>query len=119
MKGEFSHASESFKRLNPGLFSHCGGVGNPKRECNQRSETQDRGVGEVQTGMGFRITILSMRARLIDGHDNLKTGAKALVDRVTEWLGFRTDSDPRLEWNYAQCQTSGRRRTFVLIERIP
>ena len=114
---EIPHGSESYRKRNPHLFRPVDSLVQSKRECGERCEGEDRGVGEVQTGLGFRITLISCRTRLVDGHDNLRTGLKPLVDRITEWIGFKSDSDKRLEWCYEQIRTAGHTGTIVLIER--
>lgn len=39
--------------------------------------------------------------RDLDAHDNLRTGFKATVDGICDWLGIR-DDDPRVRFEYAQ-----------------
>lgn len=114
---EIPYGSESYRKRNPHLFSPVGGLVQSERERGKRCQGEDKRVGEVQEGVGFRITLISMRPRLVDGHDNLRTGLKPLVDRITEWIGFESDSDKRLEWNYEQFRTNGRTGTIVHIER--
>lgn len=48
-----------------------------------------------------KVTITRISPRTLDGHDNLRSGCKGLVDGVADWLGV-PDSDPRIEWAYAQ-----------------
>jgi hypothetical protein len=87
-------------------------------EHNQRGAGQDQSVEESPSGVRYSILIVSYRKRLLDSHDNLRTAHKALVDRITERYGFQSDSDPRLQWHYAQIQTSGVTGTHVVITRV-
>lgn len=114
LKRLFPHASKSCLARN--AADSVGAVENPKRQPNQRSEEENRGLVPVQTRLGYRVTIISLRKRLVDGHDNLRTGAKPLVDRITDFLGFRDDSDSALSWEYAQVKTTGQEGTVVVIE---
>lgn len=93
--------SEDVKKLNPGLFG-LAGLSHPQRQPDQRREGQDRELAAGPGGLGYRVTIISLRKRLVDAHDNLRTGAKPLVDAITATLGFASDDDPRLTWAYAQ-----------------
>lgn len=47
------------------------------------------------------VTLTRIAPRSLDGHDNLRSGFKGAVDGVADWLGV-PDSDPRIQWNYAQ-----------------
>lgn len=108
--------SESTLRRNPGLFA-VGAAQARKPEQNGRGKGQNSGMAQSEAGLGYRVTIISCRKRLLDGHDNLRGAAKALCDRITETLGFSDDADPRLQWEYGQCvsETEG---TIVKIERL-
>lgn len=106
-------------RDNPDKLTAAGlipAVGGQKPEPVQRSGGQDCSLEEVRQRLGYRITILSMRRRLVDEHDNLPAAHKPLVDRITQSLGFKSDSDPRLEWNYSQVVIKGRPGTIVQID---
>lgn len=92
-----------------------GPLANSQRQPNERGRSQDPRVEESPAGLGYRVTIISMRRRRVDGHDNLRTGAKPLVDCITSTLGFASDDDPRLEWCYEQLTTGGPEGTAVLI----
>jgi hypothetical protein len=111
--------NETVKRLNPHLFG-LGAVANPKRQQHQRSEGQDRELAQGPDRLGCRyiITIVSLRRRLCDGHDNLRTGAKPLVDAITSSLGFPSDDHPRLEWHYHQLKTTGQEGTAVKVDEV-
>lgn len=90
-------------------------LADPQRKPYERSALQDQVMAGSQDCLGFRVAIISLRKRMVDGHDNLRTGAKPLVDRITEWLGFKSDNDPRLEWDYHQIIVSGQPGTVVQI----
>lgn len=111
-----SHASESVKRLNPDLYG-LGGLRHPERKPDKRGEVEDSELAESPRGVGFRIVIISLRAKLADVHDNLRQGAKPLVDAICNSLGFASDSDPRLVWEYHRVagQPHG---TIILIELL-
>lgn len=111
-----SHVSETIKRLNPAVFG-MGALPDPKRKPDQRRKSQDRQLEEGEASVGFRIVIISCRSRMADIHDNLRQGAKPLVDAICHSLGFASDSDPRLQWEYRQI-TGKPYGTIVLIERV-
>lgn len=92
-----------------------GAVENPIREQNKRGESQDRGLEGGAAGVRFCVSIISVRHRLIDAHDNLRTGAKPLVDRITAWMRFKNDADSRLTWEYFQLRTTGPEGVIVVI----
>lgn len=114
MKEIPQNVSESTKKRNPHLYpvARLGGSGTKPAG---RSEGQNKEVEASKTG--FRCSIVSFRAKPLDEHDNLRFAHKALVDRITEWLGFKSDSDPRLEWEYHQI-ISKVRGTLVNIQRL-
>lgn len=85
-------------KANPDL----GRLPDPKREPDLGRRSEDRQLEKGTQGMGCRVEIISLRTKLVDGHDNLRTGAKALVDAITRSLGFYSDDNPRLTWEYAQ-----------------
>lgn len=87
---------------------------NPERQPNKRSQSQDCQLDKSTRGVGYRITLISLRRKLVDGHDNLRTGAKPIVDCITRSLGFASDDNPRLQWEYAQV-ISDRPGTIVRI----
>jgi hypothetical protein len=105
---------ESFKRRNPDLYP-VGRLENPKRQPDKRSDQKDPGVEVLQDSVAYRVLIISCRHRLCDAHDNLRTGAKPLVDAITATLGFTSDDDRRLTWEYGQV-ISEREGTIVKIE---
>lgn len=123
--------ADELRRLFPHISQDClarsatgpvAGLPHPKREPDQRGKSQDSKLEKGEESLGYRITIISIRPRLADGHDNLRTGAKPLVDSVTAWLGFTNDADSRLQWHYEQF-VGEPQSTIILIqktnERIP
>ena len=117
----FENVPESFWLRNPHLAHLRGRVGsvvNPERKHDKRREGEAKGLEECQIILGYCITIISARRRLVDGHDNLRTGAKPLVDAIAKSLGFSDDSDSRLIWQYQQFVTAGDVGTAVVIQSI-
>ena len=57
------------------------------------------------------VTLTRIAPRPLDGHDNLRSGFKAPVDAIAEWLGVK-DNDPRVTWQYAQEQ--GKPKTYSI-----
>lgn len=115
--GRVLNCNETVKRLNAHIFG-LGAVEDPKRQPDKRSQIQDRKLEERQAGLGYRITIISFRRKRVDAHDNLRWGAKPLVDAITTSLGFVNDDDERLQWDYQQVVTTGAEGTAVKIDRI-
>lgn len=68
--------------------------------------------------MAFRVSLIVVCRRRMDEHDNLRAACKPLVDAITESLGFSSDDDPRLQWNYDQLVAKGRVGTIVRIECV-
>lgn len=87
-------------------------------EPDGRSAGQDRGVESAARGVGFRVVLIQCRRRLLDEHDSMRFAVKPLVDAITSWLGFAHDNDPRLRWEYGQCQTQGEEGTIVKVEEM-
>lgn len=117
--------ANELRRLYPNISQDClarsavgpvAGLPDPKREQNQRREGQDREPQACAESIRYRITIISIRSRLVDAHDNFRTGAKSLVDIITRSLGFDDDANPRLEWHYEQF-VGKPASTIVLIQR--
>lgn len=48
----------------------------------------------------------------LDPHDGLRAALKGPVDGVADWLGLKSDRDPRVEWRYAQRR--GRRAEYAV-----
>lgn len=69
---------------------------------NKRSEIENSELVRGQQGLAFRIRLIVVSRRRMDAHDNLRSACKPVVDAITESLGFKSDDDPALEWNYSQ-----------------
>lgn len=95
-----------------------GAVEAKKPEPDQRREAQDRELGSVQEGVAYRISLIVFSRKKMDAHDNLRSAAKPIVDRITEDLGFGSDNDPRLTWEYHQITGPGKVGVIVKIETI-
>ncbi len=104
---------DRIRRDNPDVFRPMEArVAEPNRERGvQNQEPEKR-----ENGVRFCITLIAIRRRLLDSHDNARSALKPLVDRITEWLGFRSDSDERLIWEYGQQKTEGTEGVMVKIE---
>ncbi len=61
---------------------------------------------------GLVITLTRIAPRELDGHDNLRTAMKHVVDGITDALGLKSDRDPRLTWAYEQ--ERGRPRQYAV-----
>lgn len=68
----------------------------------RRRQSEDCQLVESKEGMAYRISLIVVSRRRMDGHDNLRTALKPIVDSITESLGFKSDDDPRLSWRYNQ-----------------
>lgn len=62
------------------------------------------------------VTIISCRRGELDS-DNLVAGCKPIRDAIARSLGI-DDADPRVRWEYGQCQTNGEQGCIVKLERI-
>lgn len=98
MKGPFTHASETFRLLNPHLFGGVGAVETRQPQPQKRpaldrvpSPREDR-----ETGVVLRVVFTAHLARPMDD-DNLVASLKPLRDAVAASLGV-DDGDPRVEW---------------------
>ena len=107
--------NETTRRLNPHLYL-VGAVETAKPEPHQRRRGEDRGVEEGPSGVVVRVCLVALRRRLLDRHDNMRSACKPLVDAITATLGFRSDDDPALEWEYGQQRTAGSEGVMVKIE---
>lgn len=72
----------------------------PKRD--KGSGGQDPELGSRPPRLGYRVVIVRVGKRELDRHDNLRTACKPLVDAITAQLGFKSDNDPALHWEYGQ-----------------
>jgi len=118
MKNEWPNASAEFKRLNPHLFGLGAVVAaqhkpQPRRALDQDAQRQPRSKGSL----GFCVTLISCRRRLVDEHDNLRHGLKPICDCVAYALGL-DDADPRVRWQYGQVVTRGEQGVMVRIEQL-
>lgn len=113
MKPNFDNASESFKRLNPSLFS-VGAVApaQPKPGGLRSAPAKDA----VEKGGSFRlvVSLVSFRRQLLDD-DNLNGSCKHLRDAIATSLGL-DDGDQRIRWEYGQIESRGRAGVAVKIE---
>lgn len=89
-----------------------------KPKLHQRSEVENKELVQRQEGVAFCITIIVFGRKLMDKHDNLKSSVKPIVDSITAELGFRSDDDPLLHWQYGQVATDAETGCLVTIETI-
>lgn len=69
---------------------------------------------------GLVITLTRIAPCDLDGHDNLRTALKPVVDGITDALGLKNDRDHRISWQYAQRQDGVRFYAVdVLVEHRP
>lgn len=57
---------------------------------------------------GLVVKLTRVAPRELDGHDNLRTAFKPIVDGVTDALGLPNDRDPRVSWAYGQRRGAAR-----------
>lgn len=114
LRKHFPHISEDCIRKTLGL----GSVAMPQRE-QSTPKTLD-GQPHRHRKRPHRtcavISLISFRRRELDG-DNLVAGFKPLRDALADTLGIN-DADPRIRWQYGQCETRGETGTIVKIERL-
>jgi hypothetical protein len=116
MNGLPENPSDDFKRLNKHLYP-LGAMDTSKRKrsADPALDKKPRGRQELAGGMVIRCSIITCRHRLLDD-DNGIAGAKALRDAIAKMFGL-DDADPRIKFEYGQCQTNGEQGTIVKIER--
>lgn len=56
------------------------------------------------------VTMTRISSGTLDPHDGLPASLKSVVDGIADGLGLAKDSDPRVEWRYAQAK--GKRGEF-------
>lgn len=102
------------KAINPQLFS----LG--KMETSKPKQTApralDSGVEKHQASQNrVVISIIQLRRRVLDTHDNARSACKPLVDAISATLHI-DDADPRVRWQYGQVQTTGELGVIVKVE---
>lgn len=106
--------SETLKRLNPHLF--VGAVDRTKPEPHLAQPLV--GVREKRKEGTTRVVVSLIRfGRRILDDDNNQGAFKPLRDAVSKSLGI-DDADPRVRWEYGQCETRGEIGTIVKIQEI-
>lgn len=107
MKGDFTHASESFKKRNPHLYGRpVGSMETSKPESpalsalDIRKKTQPSGETSMANGVEYRVVLVCHVRRVLDD-DNLQGACKSLRDSIAETLGI-DDGDKRISWTYHQ-----------------
>lgn len=110
--------SETFRRLNADLFNTVAPRPPQSPQPRGRREGEDRGMERPTPRVGYRVTLVQCRRKLLDAHDSMRFAVKPTVDFITAWLGFPSDDDPRLQWCYEQHKTRGQEGVLVHIEVI-
>lgn len=118
---KFNDLSETLKqrirRDNPTLFNPVGRVetNSPKRPAVQALDNRVPKPASSTKSVGLRITLVTLRKRLLDKHDAVAYACKPLTDAIAKSLGI-DDADKRLEWEYLQVKTTGTEGVMVKIE---
>jgi hypothetical protein len=115
---EFTHASDSFKRLNPHLFA----VGSLDPAIHSKQTGTLDGSAQSKHGrrrcipadVSLTINLTGYIPRRMDP-DNLAGAMKPIQDVVAEWLRV-DDGDPRIRWEYGQVETRGECGVVVRME---
>lgn len=84
----------------------------------RRRQSQDCRVEGPAPRVGYRISLIQFRRRLLDEHDSMRFAVKPTVDNITRFLGYPSDDHPNLHWEYGQTLTKGSEGTAVKIEVI-
>ena len=106
--------SESFRRLNPHLYS-LGRLEAKKSEPITVPSLESFGKKlKVSEGCMVVCTLTAHRKRIIDD-DNCTASLKPLRDGISESLGI-DDGDKRISWQCSQVQTKGKEGVTVTIE---
>lgn len=111
---------EFYAKNHPKALAHrqdkpVAGLRSKEPESDQRGKGQDRRVETSAGGIQYRVAFTVYRKRLLDGGDNDRSALKATRDSVADFLGFASDNDPRLIWEYHQIKASRDLGTHVLI----
>lgn len=118
---KFNDLSETLKqrirRDNPTVFGPVGRVetNSTKRTAVQALDSRVQKPESGTKGVGIRITLITLRKRLLDKHDAVAYACKPLTDAIAKSLGV-DDNDKRLEWEYLQVKTTGTEGVMVKIE---
>lgn len=118
-----NHVSESVKKLNPALYGHHVDSVLPTKREQGEIPTLDRDLPAKPSRkkrVAVCVTLITCRHRLLNDDNNI-AALKHLRDCIAD--SFQLDSadpdgDPRIRWQYAQCETRGETGTIVKIERL-
>jgi hypothetical protein len=114
----FSHASDSFKKLNPHLcYSACGlETSKPKSTASQTLVSGDKKRKSGKSRVAVIITLIGVGRTELDS-DNFVAACKPLRDGIAKTLGIN-DADKRVQWQYGQIYSKGRRGILVTLEKL-
>lgn len=88
-----------------------------KRSEDKALDKKPRRKQKRQGRLALRCTIIHCRHRLLDSDNAISGGTKALRDAIARMFGV-DDNDPRIRFEYGQCQTSGEEGCIVKLERV-
>jgi hypothetical protein len=131
MKGDFPHASEAVRKLNPHIFGPAAGLRadvpqQAGRAAQGQAVGESRGEGSVEPRRRLPVKprpcllvcIVAFRRSLLDD-DNAIYACKHLRDAIADSLtSYRLpagQADGWMRWEYHQALTRGPERTVVLI----
>ena len=70
----------------------------------------------LRPGECANVTLTRVAPRPLDGHDNLRSSLKAVVDQLTDCLGLPNDRDGRVEWHYEQ--RKGKPKEYAVLVEV-
>ena len=114
MTGLPENPSESFKARNPHLYP-VRTVQAKVAQSDHGGEGQNPELEKGEARVAYRVSLVVLRRRLMDSHDNLPFSLKPIADAIAESLG-RDDKD--ITWEYGQQKTEGQQGVVVKIEAM-
>jgi hypothetical protein len=107
------NTKDRIRRDNPDVFRPL--AAEKSKSVGQR-RCKDSELERGPESVRYCVTLIALRRRLLDSHDNARSAMKPLVDKITDWLGFKSDADERIIWQYAQVKSDGPQGVAVLIQ---
>lgn len=111
---QFNALPESIKKRNPDLF--LGAVARTESKQNVARPLDRSGQARNKSKVRICVSFVRFGGRSLDS-DNLAGAFKHGRDFIARMLGV-DDADPRLRWQYGQCETHGETGTLVVIECV-
>lgn len=103
--GTLGHAPPASKAGGPGV-------------ARRKRRNPDPGGGSPRDAtpvLTIHLVVHRKPGKLFDGHDNLRSALKPLVDAIAASLGIE-DKDPRVVWEYSQAEHRGPDGVVVIAE---